>query len=223
MSRKIATQVQNGKLVEERRNLIIGAAIQVFKRKGYHLATTKDVALAAGITQSNLYNYISTKDDILYMVCDHLMSLYNLAVEDASSRFTDPREQLVESLRAVISLMISHREELVLLYNDAHCLNKDDRRLILSMISQFIEKFEQLIRKYESAYGATRIVNRRLGANLLSFVPAVVALRHWDLAPHLQKSDSAQEILDFLLTGLGICEPVTSRKLISAEAFLSKE
>ena len=51
MSRKIVTQVQNSKLVEERRNLIIGAAIQVFRRKGYHVATTKDVALAAGVAK----------------------------------------------------------------------------------------------------------------------------------------------------------------------------
>lgn len=217
MSRRIATQVQNSKLVEERRNLIIGAAIQVFRRKGYHVATTKDVALAAGVTQSNLYNYISSKDDILYMVCERLMGLYNGAVEAATARFTDPHEQLVESLRAIVSLMMAHREELVLLYNDAHSLNKDDRRLILSMISRFIGQFEQLIRNYETAYGATRIVNRRLGANLLSFVPAVVALRHWDLAPHLQKSDVEQEILSFLLGGLGIGALQPARVSMPAE------
>lgn len=217
MSRRIATQVQNSKLVEERRNLIVGAAIQVFRRKGYHVATTKDVAVAAGVTQSNLYNYISSKDDILYMVCERLVGLYTTAVAEASARFTDPRDQLVESLRAIIGVMISHREELVLLYNDAHSLKKDDRRLVLAMIARFIGQFEDLIRNYEAACGATRVVNRRLGANLLSFVPAVVALRHWDLAPHLAKSDVEQEILAFLLAGLGVREADT-RTQVPAEA-----
>lgn len=223
MSRRIPTQVQNSKLVEERRNLISNAAIQVFRRKGYHVATTKDVALAAGVTQSNLYNYISSKDDILYLVCERLMGLYNGAVEAATARGNDPHEQLVESLRDIISLMISHREELVLLYNDAHSLNKDDRRLILSMISRFIGQFEQLIRNYEATYGATRMLNRRLGANLLSFVPAVVALRHWDLAPHLHKSDMAQEILGFLLAGLGIGAQAPDRRPVMAEGVMPPE
>jgi hypothetical protein len=60
-------------------------------------------------------------------------------------------------------------------------------------------------------------VNRRLGANLLSFVPAVVALRHWDLAPHLQKSDVEQEILSFLLGGLGIGAVQPARVSMPAE------
>lgn len=218
MTRRIATQVQNTQLVEERRNLIINAAIEVFRRKGYHVATTKDVALAAGVTQSNLYNYISKKDDILYLLCERLLGLYNTAVEEASARFTDPHEQLVECLRAIIRLMMAHRQELVLLYNDAHSLNRDDRRLVLSMISRFIGQFEQLIRNYETAYGAIRVVNRRLAANLLSFVPAVVALRHWDLAPHLQKSDAEAEILGFLLAGLGVAAVPVPRTAAPASA-----
>lgn len=202
--RRVATQVQNSQLVEERRGEIINAAIQVFRRKGYHVATTKDVALAAGVAQSNLYNYISSKDDILYMVCERLMGLYSSAVEEAAARHADPHAQLVETLRAIVAVMNSHREELVLLYNDAHSLKKEDRRLLLSMISRFIDKFEHLLRNYEATYGPLAVSNRRLASNLLSFVPAVLALRQWDLAAHASSGDLEREIVHFLLAGLGV-------------------
>ena len=204
MSRKVSAQVQNRKLVAERHELIIDAATKVFRQKGFHVSTTHDVAIAAGITQSNLYNYVRSKDDILYLVCEHLIGLYHAAVNDASSRFTDPHARLVESLRAVISLMCSHKEELVLLYNEAHSLKKRDRRLILLIVSKFIEQFQDLIIAYEAAHGPTRIANKRLAANLLSFVPAVVALRSWDLAPHVDQAEMEAGILDFALAGLGI-------------------
>jgi len=204
MSRHVGAQVQNLRLLEERRDLIIDAAIRVFREKGFHVATTRDVATAAGVTQSNLYNYIRSKDDILYMVCDHLVSLYSEAVEDVVARVGDPHSRLVESVRAVISVMCEHKEELVLLYNDAHSLQKDDRRLVLSMISGFIKLFQDLIVDYEAAYGPTRLGSRRLAANLLSFVPAVMALRSWDLSGHVDSAEARQDLLDFILGGLGV-------------------
>lgn len=202
--RPVGSQVQNGRLVAERRDLIVAAALKVFRQKGFHVATTKDVAAAAGITQSNLYNYISSKDDILYLVCEHLVGLYHAAMDGAAARFNDPHARLAESLRAIISLMCSHKEELVLLYNDAHALAKNDRRLIITVIAKFIKRFEDLIISYEAAYGPIRLINKRLAANLLSFVPAVVALRSWDLAQHVDPAEVESGIFEFVLAGLGI-------------------
>lgn len=212
MPRYVEAQVQNHQLVEERRDLIIGAAIRVFREKGFNVATTRDVATAAGVTQSNLYNYVRSKDDILYMVCDHLVGLYLGAVDGVSGKFEDPHARLVESVRAVIAVMCSHKQELVLLYNEAHSLQKDDRRLVLSMISGFIALFQGLIVDYEASYGPTRLGNKRLAANLLSFVPAVMALRSWDLSGHVDKADAEQGLLDFILGGLGIPPLAPPRK-----------
>lgn len=204
MSRKVASQVQNRKLVAERRDLIIAAAIKVFRQKGFHVATTRDIADAVGIAQSNLYNYVRKKDDILYLVCTSLMKLYSDVMADVSLRFTDPHARLTESLRAVISVMCSHKDELMLIYNEVRSLRQRDRRLILLEGSRFIEQFEKLIEAYEAVYGPIEITNRRLAANLLSFVPAVVALRSWDLAARVDQAELEAGILRFALTGLGI-------------------
>jgi AcrR family transcriptional regulator len=207
MARAIPAQVQNEKLVEERREAIIAAAIRVFRDKGFHVATTRDVAIAAGVTQSNLYNYVKTKDDILYLVCEHLIGLYTRGLDQATATHQDPYLRLVEGLRAAIAVMSKHKDELQLLYHEAHSLPKRDRRLVLGTISRFIERFQDLLVAYESRYGATRLGDRRLAANLLSFVPAVVALRAWDLAKHAKQAELERGILDFVLAGLGVSPP----------------
>jgi TetR/AcrR family transcriptional regulator, cholesterol catabolism regulator len=204
MNRPVISQVQNEKLIVDRRERIIRAAITVFRRSGFHVATTKDIALEANLTQSNLYNYVSSKHDVLFLVCDHLVNLYRTAVDEAVSRHDNARDRLVEALRAVITVMSAHRDEVQLLYNETHALEKDDRKLVLSSISKFIKSFQTLLKGYEAEYGPCAVANRRIAANFLSFVPAIVALRSWDLMPQAGREEIETAILIFTLTGLGI-------------------
>jgi AcrR family transcriptional regulator len=206
MQRTIGAQIQDEELVSQRRQQIIVAAIKVFREKGFHQATTRDVATEAGTTQSNLYNYIRSKDDILYLVCEHLVGLYDEGVRQVIANFEDPHDRLVEALRAVTKVMYTHREELLLLYNETHSLEKPDRRLILKAVSRFTNRFQELLVEYEKIFGPTRIANKRVAANLLSFVPALVALRGWDLSIHATREEVEGGIFDFIIGGLGIPE-----------------
>ena len=204
MTRQIISQVQNEKLISDRRERIIRAAITVFRRSGFHVATTKDIAREADLTQSNLYNYVSSKHDVLFLVCEHLVGLYQIAVDEAVAQQVNSHDRLVEALRAVIRVMSAHRDEVQLLYNETHALEKDDRKIILSSIARLIKSFQTLLKDYEDDHGTCAIANRRIAANFLSFVPAIVALRSWDLTPHATREEIEESILAFVMNGLGI-------------------
>jgi AcrR family transcriptional regulator len=206
MVRKVATQVQSDKLVSNRREQIINAAITVFHSRGYHVATTSDIAQEAGLTQSNLYNYVKSKQDVLLLVCSHLVGLYNKIIDDIIARYDDPHTCIVEGLEAIIKVMGTHRHEVQLLYHETHSLEKRDRMAVLAAISGFIERFESLLIRYEESNGKLELRNTRLAANLLTFVPAIVALRSWDLAPGGGRGVS-QAIIRFILSGLDIPYP----------------
>lgn len=210
MTRQIISQVQNEKLISDRRERIIRAAITVFRRSGFHVATTKDIAREADLTQSNLYNYVRSKHDVLFLVCEHLVGLYQHAVDEALAREVNAHDRLVEALRAVIMVMSAHRDEVQLLYNETHALEKDDRKIILSSIAKLIQSFQTLLKDYEGEHGACAIASQRIAANFLSFVPAIVALRSWDLTPHASREEIETSILEFILNGLGI-EVTTAR------------
>jgi AcrR family transcriptional regulator len=207
MQRSIPTQVQDIDLVSERRKRIVDAAIVVFRRKGFHAATTRMIADEAQITQSNIYNYVRNKDDILYLVCERLVGLYSEGVARAIATHSDPYTRLIEALRAVIDVMFNHREELVLLYNETHALEKADRKLILKAVARFIKQFQDLLDTYVASAGPLRMSNRRLAANLLTFVPAIIALRWWDLSLYSDRAESNDAIFGFILGGLGVPSP----------------
>ena len=51
-------------LIEARRNQILDAAAAVFAEKGFHRATTKEIAKTAGVSEGTIYNYFASKADL---------------------------------------------------------------------------------------------------------------------------------------------------------------
>jgi AcrR family transcriptional regulator len=58
------------KVVEDRRDQIIDAAMQVFAQKGFSRATNKDIAREAGITPGLIYYYFESKEALLKMIIE---------------------------------------------------------------------------------------------------------------------------------------------------------
>ena len=59
-------------LIKARRNQILDAATRVFAEKGFHRATIKDIARAAGIADGTIYTYFSSKTDVLLGILNRL-------------------------------------------------------------------------------------------------------------------------------------------------------
>ena len=53
---------------EEKRRLILDAAVRVFARSGYHTSRVGDIAEEAGIAHGLLYHYFSSKEEVLATV-----------------------------------------------------------------------------------------------------------------------------------------------------------
>jgi AcrR family transcriptional regulator len=59
-------------LIAARRNQILDAATQVFAEKGFHRATVRAVAQAAGVADGTIYTYFASKDELLIGILDRL-------------------------------------------------------------------------------------------------------------------------------------------------------
>jgi TetR/AcrR family fatty acid metabolism transcriptional regulator len=53
---------------EDKRRLILAAAVRVFARKGYHTCRVSDIAEEAGVAHGLLYHYFRSKDEVLETV-----------------------------------------------------------------------------------------------------------------------------------------------------------
>lgn len=86
-------------LVKARRNQILDAATAVFAEKGFHRATTKDIAGRAGIAEGTIYNYFASKDDLLIGMMARLTELETLGDELTASLQGDVRDFFVAMFR----------------------------------------------------------------------------------------------------------------------------
>ena len=91
---KIRSKLKNQDLLLEKRQRILQSASSVFKQKGFHKATVRDIAKAAGISMGTLYDCITTKADVLYLFYKTFISAYQESVISLTQAIDDPRERL---------------------------------------------------------------------------------------------------------------------------------
>jgi AcrR family transcriptional regulator len=53
---------------EDKRRLLLAAAVRVFARKGYHTCRVGDIAKEAGVAYGLLYHYFSSKEEVLQTI-----------------------------------------------------------------------------------------------------------------------------------------------------------
>lgn len=91
---------EEGGGMANRQQEIIAAAAKVFKDKGYHAATTRDIAAEVGIQQASLYYYISSKEELLYLVVrEPIRRLYD-QVEQIVKAEMPTRDKIVRAIQA---------------------------------------------------------------------------------------------------------------------------
>jgi len=81
-----------------RKTQILEAATRVFAEKGYHRATTKDVARAAGIAEGTIYLYFKNKSELLIGLLEHLDQETTQSADLAAGLNLSPRALLTKRL-----------------------------------------------------------------------------------------------------------------------------
>jgi AcrR family transcriptional regulator len=200
--KEVKTRIKNPKLVDARRKQIIDGAIKVFSAKGFHAATVREIADAAGLTMGSLYNYINTKEDIVYFVYDYITRVLRDEVRSAIADLTDPEERLKTALRHNLNSIYENQDVVMFIYKASTFLDKESLHEVLTRETEYIELFEELLRDYfrEMKVDEGRI---RLAADLLTYIPVIVTFRRWSLRRRFESMDVVlQGILDFVLHGI---------------------
>jgi len=203
VGRVVESNVKTQELVAERREHLILSAISVFKEKGFHAATVRDIGRAAGMTQGTIYNYVGSKDDILFLVCDRLVTEYQREVRKAMDSAGAPEVRFRLAVRAVCEVMLSHDEEILLIYQNSHLLDKRGREVVVGRVREFIGQFESLIVEVSADAGIV-VPDAYVAANIFTFLPTMIALRRWAFSNETSRDELVEDISQFLLRGIGL-------------------
>jgi AcrR family transcriptional regulator len=86
-------------LIEARRNQLLDAAATVFAEKGFHRATTREIASVAGVSEGTIYNYFDSKDGLLIGILARLAELESLDEELMEALRGDVRDFFIAMFR----------------------------------------------------------------------------------------------------------------------------
>jgi AcrR family transcriptional regulator len=101
----------------ERRGEILAIAREMFVRDGYKTVTTRALAEAAGLSQTGLYLYFASKEEILRAICDDTHDAMRAAFDRAASEATGPQDCLKRLIRSYIDFGLAHPAEYQLTFN----------------------------------------------------------------------------------------------------------
>lgn len=141
----VHASVKDEKLVALRREQMIKGAVQLFKQKGFPRTTTREIAKAAGFSIGTLYEYIRTKDDVLYLVCDSIYEHVKERLEEVVCTEKGSIESLKVAITNYFKVMDELQEEVLIMYQEVRFLPKESLPYVLEKEFQMVGMFENIL------------------------------------------------------------------------------
>jgi AcrR family transcriptional regulator len=146
MSKKIPTTIKDSELVEQRRGEIIDVATRLFLERGFHKTSIRDIARACPFNLASLYMYVTSKEDILFLVAQQLIEEKAKAMAAVEIIADDPAASFRTALRAYCRIVQRYRPHIRLLYRELEVLSPPRREIVMASLSTVTDVFERIVR-----------------------------------------------------------------------------
>ena len=200
-TKDIPTQVKDPDLVERRRRQIADAAVQLFIEKGFHKTTTRQIARASSFSIGSLYEYFTSKEDILYMVCESIHAEVEHGVSEAMSRATVGREALKGVIREYFKVCNRMSDFILLIYQESQSLPSQWQKRVLENELRITGLFVEVLARI-AASGELPGINDQyieLAAHNIVVLGHMWTFRRWYLARHYSLEDYIKRQAEFIL------------------------
>lgn len=200
--REVQSSVKDESLIAKRRIQMIRGAVSLFKQKGFHRTTTREIAKEAGFSIGTLYEYIRTKEDVLYLVCD---SIYEEVQERLSTLPAQAGtiDGLESAIRHYYLLIDEMQDEFVVMYQESKSLPKDALQYVLNKELGMVAIFEEIMENCRLS-GDLHIAQEdvKLAAHHVVVQGQMWAFRRWGLHKDMTIDEFITIQTRFLLQGI---------------------
>ncbi len=210
---EFTSQIKNADLVQKRRLQIAEGASKLFVEKGYFKTNMRDISRATGIAIGSLYDYITKKEDILYLVFDVFHAMCTRTIEESGVfEIEDPIEQLKLAVEKMIDLGATYPEMVLFMYAESRSLPKQFLKEILGRENMLVGFFEKIVRKGVEKK-VFKVADPFLTANVIVYLYAFQPLRGWNLRRCYGAKEVHTYLADLILKmvgvdgGRGCCNP----------------
>ncbi len=200
--KKVPSSIKDERLIVKRRDQMIKGAVALFKQKGFHKTTTREIAKASGFSIGTLYEYIRTKEDVLFLVCDYIYE----GVKDGMEQAIDTNEKGIPSLKKAIQsyfrLMDDMQDEVVVMYQEVKSLSKDAQDYVLKKEMDMLQMLELVIENSLPTSNSKEDI--QLIANNIFVQGQMWGFRRWMLQKQFTLEQYTDRQMHFLFEGLQV-------------------
>jgi AcrR family transcriptional regulator len=195
---RVKTQIKDNELVRSKRLQIAIGASKLFIKKGYFQTSIREISKATGLTIGNLYDYITKKEDILFLVFEVFHSTWGSRLEEEGVfAIKDPALQLDTALQKMLDLVNTHREMVLLMYTESKLLPKGFLRIILDKESELVRYFETILKRGIEK-GVFKVKDPFFAANMIVYLLSVEPMRGWNLRGRYRIDDINKQLMQFI-------------------------
>ena len=179
----IPTEVKDRQLVATRRRQIVDAAVGLFIAKGFHKTTTREIARAAGFSIGTLYEYVTSKEDVLYLVCEAIHAEMEERLRQRLHFAGTGAQALAEAIGVYFQVCDQMSDHILLIYQETKSLPKESMRYVLAHEERITERFAELLRRGAGDYSLKPLdpVEVKLMAHNIMVLGHMWTFRRWSL------------------------------------------
>lgn len=130
---------------DAQRDRILTRAVQAFARIGFPSASMSSLAAACGTSKAGLYHYYPSKQAILYDALDRHTRRLLALVDEVGARGLAPREELAETVRALMRVYAVSQPCHAALLHDVRFLDADQADAIRAQERRVVDAVADVI------------------------------------------------------------------------------
>ncbi|MBI5439863.1 MAG: TetR/AcrR family transcriptional regulator [Deltaproteobacteria bacterium] len=138
----------------KRKQEILREVAGLFFEKGYSGTSVRDIGKALNITNPGIYYYFENKQQILYTICNDLMTRVLEDVRARISTMTAPREMLEFMVKAHIDVFVESPAETKVMIYEQHSLEGEYRSRFRRQQREYMSVLKEVLGRLAEESGA---------------------------------------------------------------------
>ena len=183
------------------RHRIFNVAARLFLKQGYHETSMRQVAEAAGMGKSTLYDYFRNKEEILLYFVEQEMDTFHQEAVQIAAMNIPVEEKLRRIIRSLWTYLEENKEMAVLLARESSRLGEKATERIDSRHENYRKILEGVIQQGIQE-GVFRSANPTLASSILFGIITMPFYGWWWRRADEDVDDIVDELVDIFLGGI---------------------
>jgi len=194
--REISTNIKKPALVAKRREQILQAALDLFRKQGYHGTSMRMICDKSKVNRASIYDYFKGKADILVFLYKQMMFKEGNFYETDSRLTISDWNDLEPFIKSTFSSSWNmHRNSIQMMYRETISLDSETKQSVLDIESDYVKL---IAKNLKNGLGLDTITpDLEILANTIVYFNAFLPLRGWNMHDIKQENilDSVVEMI----------------------------